>query len=88
MKSNSQNTLTGAHNWGQPRKEQPSSYPAKDVDRYVKAALSNIDDLPVHRDPEELPEPIASWRALVSSWLGLDEVSGKLMVYDIYGHNQ
>lgn len=24
--------------------------------------MSNIDDLPVHRDPEELPEPIASWR--------------------------
>lgn len=30
--------------------------------RQHEAALSNIDDLPVHRDPEELPEPIASWR--------------------------
>jgi len=30
--------------------------------RQHEAALSNIDDLPVHRDPENLPEPITSWR--------------------------
>lgn len=69
MKCKSEKNLTAAHNWGQqPRKNSPANQ-LKDVDCYVKAALSNIDDLPVHRDPEELPEPIASWRAL-ARWLG------------------
>ncbi|CAK9058420.1 unnamed protein product [Durusdinium trenchii] len=30
--------------------------------RQHEASLSNIDDLPVERDPSDLPEPIASWR--------------------------
>ncbi|CAJ1388517.1 unnamed protein product, partial [Effrenium voratum] len=30
--------------------------------RAHEAALSNIDDLPVERSPETLPEPVASWR--------------------------
>ena len=33
-----------------------------------EAALSNIDDLPVDREPEDLPVPICSWRIL-AAWL-------------------
>lgn len=42
----------------------PSFSPILTCIHLAEAALSNIDDLPVHRDPENLPEPITSWRTL------------------------
>lgn len=36
-----------------------------DQRRGNEAALSNIDDLPVNREPEDLPAPVCSWREAV-----------------------
>ncbi len=45
---------------------------------HLEAALSNIDDLPVHRDPENLPEPITSWRSLDKE--EVDEMIGPIRI--------